>query len=217
MNTKVDESSTLAEMSLEEFSQVLGSNAPAPGGGSVAALSGTVGADLVSMVCGVSIGKEGCEAFDAEFNATLPKAKKLSKSLLKRVDLDTQAFNAVMAAFKLPKLSDEEKKKRTEAIQRGYKQAVQSPLNIARESLEVMRLADKLFGKSNPNALSDLGVATKQAHAGLQGAVMNVKINLPSIKDDKFRSATNSEVSSLLKEGHALTERADEYLSKHIG
>jgi formiminotetrahydrofolate cyclodeaminase len=165
----------------------------------------------------VSIGKPGCEAYDAEFNATRPKAEKLSKSLLKRVDLDTQAFNAVMAAFKLPKATDDEKKKRTEEIQRGYKEAVQSPLNIAREGLEVMRLADKLLGKSNPNALSDLGVATKQAHAGLHGAVMNVRINLPSIKDEKFRSTTSSEVSSLLKEGSALTERADEYLSKHIG
>lgn len=217
MDQIADENRTLVEMSLEDFSKVLGSSAPAPGGGSVAALSGVLGADLVSMVCGVSIGKEGCEAFDAEFHATMPKAQKLSNSLLNRVDLDTQAFNAVMAAFRLPKQSDDEKKKRSEAIQRGYKEAVQSPLNIARECLEVMRIADKLLGKSNPNALSDLGVATKQAHAGLQGAVMNVRINLPSIKDDKFRSTTSSEVSSLIKEGHALTERADEYLSKHIG
>lgn len=197
----------LVELSIREFSKVLGSDAPAPGGGSVAALSGALGADLVAMVCSLSIGKPDYEPYRTELADTLEHARALSKSLLDRVDRDTEAFNGVMAAFKLPKTTDEEKKIRAEAIQKGYREAVQSPLGIARECLDVLNLAARLPGKSNANALSDLGVASQQAYAGLEGAVMNVNINLPSIKDEGFRAETAAEVSSLLAEGR---KRRDE-------
>src|SRR3546814_14542525 len=88
-----------------------------------------------------------------------------------------------ISAFKMPKASDEEKKARGAAIQKGYQEAIQSPLGIARECVAVLQLTSKLLGKSNTNALSDLGVSAQQADAGLEGAIMNVRINLPSIKD----------------------------------
>ena len=206
----------LVQLSVEDFNRELGSNSPAPGGGSVAALSGALGAELVSMVCKLSIGKKGYEAFDGELNEGLRKTESLSKSLLKRIDLDTDAFKDVMAAFKMPKEPEDAKKARTDAIQRGYKEAVQSPLGIARECLDVLRVAKTLLGKSNANALSDLGVASLQAHAGLEGAVMNVKINIPSIKDEKFVAETSSEISTLLEQGRAAKENIYKYVSENI-
>lgn len=206
----------LVKLTIEDFSKILASNAPAPGGGSVAALSGLLGADLVAMVCNLSIGKAGYEAFTDELTVALGKAQALSKGLLDRVDGDTEAFNGVMAAFKLPKATDEEKKARGAAIQGGYKEAIQSPLGIARECLEVLKLAESLLGKSNTNALSDLGVSAQQAFAGLEGAIMNVKINIPSIKDGDFVTATNSEIASLLEEGSKVSKTVYKYVSENL-
>ena len=206
----------LVELSIQDFSEVLGSDSPAPGGGSVAALSGALGADLVCMVCKLSIGKQSLEPFEKELSDTLSKAQQLSESLLRRVDRDTEAFNGVMAAFKLPKGTDEEKKKRTEAIQRSYREAVLSPLSVARECLEVLTLAARLLGKSNENALSDLGVASQQANAGLEGAVMNVKINLPAIKDEAFKSETAAEVSLLIEKARNLRDGVHSFVSEKL-
>lgn len=207
----------LVKHTIEEFSSVLASNSPAPGGGSVAALSGALGADLVSMVCNLSIGKEEFSASNDALTDVLAKARGLSQSLLERVDLDTEAFNGVMAAFKMPKATDEEKKSRGEAIQAGYKNAIQSPLGIARECLDVLNLAETLLGRSNTNALSDLGVASQQAHAGLEGAIMNVKINLPSIKDAEYSRVTAAEIATLLDQGSEVARKVYDYVSKNIG
>jgi len=206
----------LVQLSVADFNRELGSNSPAPGGGSVAALSGALGAELISMVCKLSIGKKNYEQFHDQLSEALQRADALANSLLGRIDLDTEAFNDVMAAFKMPKEPEEARKARSDAIQRGYKQAVQSPLGIARECLTVLRTAEKMLGKSNANALSDLGVASLQAHAGLEGAIMNVKINIPSIKDEKFVTETSSEISRLLEEGGALRDKIYEYVSKNI-
>ena len=205
----------LVDLSVEEFSQVLGSDSPAPGGGSVAALSGTLGADLVSMVCRLSISKKGLESFESELEEIFDNAQALSKSLLKRIDLDTEAFNGVMAGFKMPKETDDEKAARRDAVQVAYKEAVQSPLGIARECLAVLRLAENLGGKSNPNTLSDLGVASQQAYAGLAGAIMNVNINLPSIKDRDFVDATLSETSTFLEDGGKIRDAIHKYVSEN--
>jgi formiminotetrahydrofolate cyclodeaminase len=211
-----EENAMLVELPIREFSRVLASDAPAPGGGSVAALSGALGADLVAMVCSLSIGKPDYEPHRNELTDTLARAQGLSKSLLDRVDRDTEAFNGVMAAFKLPKATDEDKKIRAEAIQKGYREAVQSPLGIARECLDVLNLAARLPGKSNANALSDLGVASQQAYAGLEGALMNVNINLPSIKDEGFKAKTAAEVSSLLAEGRKRRDEVYRYVSEKL-
>jgi formiminotetrahydrofolate cyclodeaminase len=207
----------LVKLSVEEFSQILGSNSPAPGGGSVAALSGALGADLVSMVCSLSIGKKEFESFQAELTGALQESQNLSKSLVKRIDLDTEAFNAVMAAFKMAKETEQDKASRAEAIQNGFKEAVQSPLGIAQECLKVLQLARGLVGKSNSNALSDLGVASLQAYAGLEGAIMNVKINIPSIKDGDFVAETSIEISTLLEEGLRVKDDINKYVYDKFG
>lgn len=204
----------LIQKTVAEFNQVLGSDAPAPGGGSVAALSGTLGAELASMVCRLSIGRKDYEAHEALLKETLAGVSKLAASLLERVDLDTEAFNGVMAAFKLPKGTDAEKAARTVAIQAGYIQAVQSPLAIAGECLSVLRLIVTLLGKSNTNAISDLGVAALEAHAGLEGAVMNVRINLPSIKDAGYVEETHSKLDGMLGEGNSLKDQIYRYVKQ---
>lgn len=206
----------LVKMTLEEFGEILGSDAPAPGGGSVAALSGALGAELVAMVCRLSVGRKDLEAHAQQIKTGLLEADSLAAGLMRRVDLDTEAFNAVMAAFKLPKATDAEKQKRAEAIQTGYKDAVQSPLSIARECVSVLNLSKSLLGKTNPNALSDLGVAAQQAYAGLEGAIMNVKINLPSIKDEQFKFATSGELSQLLKYGREAKEDVYNFVSEKL-
>jgi formiminotetrahydrofolate cyclodeaminase len=195
---------------------VLGSDAPAPGGGSVAALSGGLGAELVAMVCRLSIERKDLQQHRELLSETLDKAQALATSLLKRVDLDTEAFNDVMAAFKLPKGADDEKKTRTDAIQKAYKEAVQSPLAIARECSEVLHIAQAIIGKSNTNALSDLGVAAQQAIAGLEGGIMNVQINMPSIKDDAFKAQISSQVSALLEDGRNINRDVYKYVSENL-
>lgn len=207
----------LIKKSIEEFSEVLASDAPAPGGGSVAALSGALGADLIAMVCALSVGREGLEDYRKQLIAAEIKARDLSKVLLQRVDLDAQAFNGVMAAFRLPKASDDEKRTRTAAIQKGYKEAIQSPLNIARECVATLQLAETLLDRSNTNALSDLGVSAQQAYAGLMGAIMNVKINLPSIKDETFLAVTTKETEALLHDGKLAANAVDAYVSGKLG
>lgn len=207
----------LVRLSLEEFGSLLGSDAPAPGGGSVAALSGALGAELVSMVCRLSTGKKELEAHREELTAALENAERLAKSLMTRIDLDTEAFNRVMAAFKMAKQTDEEKIARAAAIQQSYKEAATSPLSIARECLAVLRLAQGLLGKSNSNALSDLGVSSQQAYAGLEGAIMNVRINIPAIKDDAFKSSTIAEVATLLDEAREVKDHVYKYVSDNLG
>ena len=197
----------LVRMSIEEFSRILASDAPAPGGGSVAALSGALGADLVIMVCNLSSGRSEYAEHEDEIATSLQAAQTLSRSLLECVDRDTEAFNGVMAAFKMPKSTDEEKTARMVAIQSGYKDAVKAPLKTARVCCAVIETAERLMGKTNRNALSDLAVAAEQAHAGLMGALFNVRINLPSIKDEQFVSETR-------KEADILTQRSEEMLQK---
>lgn len=207
----------LIQMTVREFNKILGSDAPAPGGGSVAALSGALGAELGAMVCRLSVGREAYKEHEQALKNALEELDRLADSLQARVDLDTEAFNGVMAAFKLPKGNEAEKAARTAAIQAGYKEAVQSPLSIARECLEVLRVAASILGKTNANAISDLGVAALEACTGLEGAAMNVRINLPSIKDTVYAAEIRSSLDAMVDEGTKLKERVCGYVNQNLG
>lgn len=206
----------LTALSVEGFGEILGSDAPAPGGGSVAALAGSLGADLVSMVCALSKGREELADCEEMLSSTMAQAKELAARLMKSVDSDTEAFNGVMAAFRMPKNTDEEKQSRTKAIQAGYKEAVQSPFNIAQDCLAVLKLATNLIAKSNPNTLSDLGVGAEMAVTGLEGAVMNVRINLPSIKDTDFTVKTAEQAADMLSAGRTLRNSVYNYVQENL-
>ena len=206
----------LIKMTVDQFSEVLASDSPTPGGGSVAALSGALGAALVAMVGRLTSGKKGYEEHTMTADSAIQAGDRLRQSLLRRVDLDTEAFNSVMTAFKMPKDTEEAKAARAAAIQQGYKEALESPLGIARECIEVLQAAKALVGRSNTNALSDLGVAGEQAHAGLLGALMNVRINLLSLKDTAFADRIRSEVTRLQAEGAQLKDHVWSHVDKEL-
>jgi len=173
----------LVNMNISEFLEETASSSPAPGGGSVAALAGSLAAALSTMVANLSIGKntEEDQKIWLEEQATLGQS--LMQNLKEGIDKDTDAFNKVMAAFKMPKATDEDKKERSAAIQEGMKGAADLPYETAKTSLAVMELSLKMLEVGNPNAASDAAVAGLMAYAGFKGAIYNVKINLSSIKD----------------------------------
>lgn len=188
----------LTQMTLTGFCEELASDSPAPGGGSVAALSGALSAGLVGMVCRLTIGKKGFEDQTEILTEVKASSDALRHTLDNLVDKDTDAFNQVMAAFKLPRSTDEEKASRSRAIQSAFCRAAAVPMETVTCCSQVLLLAEKIADTANPNCLSDLGVAVQSAWAGLNGALMNVRINLPSIKDEDLREETRQKADALL-------------------
>lgn len=187
----------LRTRSLTDFLDVLASDAPAPGGGSVAALNGALAAGLVEMVCRLSVNRPELEARQTTLAGLSEHLILQRRELLGLVDEDTDAFSAVMRAFKLPKDTEEAKKARSAAIQEGYKEAVAVPLRTARLCAAVAAHGAETAEGFNPNTASDLGTALECAAAGLHGAAMNVRINLPSIKDEAYVQDVSRELEAL--------------------
>jgi formiminotetrahydrofolate cyclodeaminase len=198
------------DKSLKEYIGDVSSNEPTPGGGSVSALAGSLGAALTAMVGNLTIGRklydELSDEIKEEMDRNFEEVGKSVEKLNHIVDEDTKAFDEVMDAFKLPKETDEEKKVRSKAIQEGYKKALEVPLRCAEECFHVLEM-QKIFARhGNVNAITDVGVGTLLAYSGLEGALFNVKINLLSIKDEEYRNSIDSKVNSLLSEGKKLKE-----------
>ena len=207
----------MTDMTVKAFMEKLGSNAPAPGGGSAAALSGALGAALVSMVCNLTVGKPKYSEHEPLIIETLARSDKLIAELLDAIQKDTDAFDSVIAAFGMPKETDEQKVARSVAIQEAYKTAVASPEATAELCLEVMKLAESLLGKSNVNAASDLTVGATQAHAGLKGALANVRINLPSIKDAAYVGEKKIRAEQMEKEAAELLQEVEKGVADLAG
>jgi glutamate formiminotransferase / formiminotetrahydrofolate cyclodeaminase len=193
----VEEIGPLASMKINSFLTELASSSPAPGGGSVAALSGSLGAALSSMVCNLTIGKEKYSNVQDEIKLTLKKSEKIRKELTKLIDEDTNAFNDVMKAFKMPKETDIQKEKRSKAIQDGYKKAAKVPLETARICEKIFDIAKVVAEIGNQNSITDSAVSAIMAQAGVKGAILNVRINLGSIKDEKFVKQISNEIEKL--------------------
>lgn len=196
----------LVDLTVTAFAKVLGSDAPAPGGGSAAALSAANGISLTKMVCDLTLGKPKYEAFEDEIAAVQAESIQLQEKLLLAIDKDTEAFNAVSAVFALPKDTDEDKAIRREAMQVALKGAAQSPFEMMADIVRALEITAAAIGKSNTNAASDLGVAALQLKAGLQGAWLNVKINLSGIKDEVFVKTYHEEGQALLEKGCELAD-----------
>lgn len=176
----------LVEKTILAFTDELASNSPAPGGGSISALAGSLGAALTAMVCRLTIGNEKYGNAQDEVKEMLAKADNLIQMLTKYIDEDTMAFNKVMDAYRLPKDTDEQKIARSQAIQQAMENAASLPLRVAECCLEIITMAKRAILIGNTNAASDAAVAGLMAYAGLNGALYNVRINLPSIKDKEF-------------------------------
>lgn len=191
---------SFSEKSLQTFLDNVASAEPAPGGGSVAALSGALGASLVAMVCRLTIAKKGYEMVSAEMESILPRAEQLQRDLRDLMQADTDAYARVMDAYQLPKQTDAEKTARTRAIQDALKHASDIPLRVAELCVQVLELARPVAEKGNKNAASDGGVGALMAEAGLRGAALNVSINLGAITDELFVRRHRERVQKLLVE-----------------
>ncbi|OLS02706.1 cyclodeaminase/cyclohydrolase family protein [Tissierella creatinophila] len=199
------------DKSIREYVKETASGEPIPGGGSVSALAASLGAALTSMVYNLTIDKKIYKELEedqrSEMDANFEEIKKSIEKLNYFVDEDTKAFDDVMKAFKMPKETDEEKKKRTDAIQAGYKKALELPLECAKECKKVLELQETFANNGNVHAITDVGVGALLAYTGLEGSLLNVTINLKSIKDDAYRTQKEREVEEVLSTGKALKEK----------
>lgn len=196
----------LTELQINEFIELLGSDAPAPGGGSASALAGSVGAALCSMVANLTLGKEKYKEHEALAKELAEKASALQRQLLTAIDRDTEAFNGVTDVFKMPKATDEEKAARSAAMQSALKNATLVPFSMMELCLDALKLTRRAVGKSNTNAASDLGVSALTLKAAVQGAGLNVLINLGGMKDVDFNAMYKAKGEAILAEALPLAD-----------
>jgi glutamate formiminotransferase / formiminotetrahydrofolate cyclodeaminase len=207
---------SLLKMNLREFCNETLSDSPAPGGGSVAALMGALGASLGGMVANLSAGKRGWDDKLECFSNWAVKAQQLKDELLSLVDEDTAAFNKVMDAFALPKESAEEKSARLAAIEQATKYAAEIPLKVMETSSKSYQLLSEMAEKGNPNSISDVGVGLLATCASIEGAALNVRINLGQLKDDKFKSALAEKVRQIKTDSEAHFKRISKILASKL-
>jgi len=195
-------------MTLQDFNDLLASSKPAPGGGSTAALAGAFGAALAIMVFNLSTGKKTYEALDEELKYTIAKdceaLKILNRQLLKLSDDDTRAFNLVIKAMQLPRQTEEQKLERSHSIQKASRYALEVPLRVAEKCLLVLKHQVNIARFGNQNAVSDIGVGALLAYSGLEGAVLNIRINLPGISEEAVIDEAVKEYKGYLAEGERL-------------
>jgi glutamate formiminotransferase / formiminotetrahydrofolate cyclodeaminase len=208
---------SLVKMNLREFCNETLSDSPAPGGGSVAALMGALGVSLGGMVANLSAGKRGWDAKLSYFSDWAVKAQQLKDELLFLVDEDTAAFNKVMDAFGLPKESAEEKVARSAAIQQANKYAAEIPLRVMETASKAYQLLAEMAEKGNPASISDVGVGLLALRACIEGAAMNVRINLSGLKDENLRSALRERVRGISAASEAEFKRTSQIVESKIG
>ncbi len=200
----------LAEMQVSQFCDVLASDAPAPGGGSTAALEGALGAALTAMVCGLTTVGKSKEKY-AEYQEFVIESQKKALDLKARfvdvMDRDTEAFNVVSAAFGMPKATDEEKAARSAAIQKGLEGCTATPFEMMELSLETLELTAELLGKTNDSAASDLGVSALSLRAAIQGAWLNVLINIGSLKNKDLAEDYRKKGEAMLAKALPLADK----------
>ena len=193
----------LVDMTLTDFADETASESPAPGGGSISAYMGALGAALGSMVANLSSHKRGWDDRWEEFSDWAEKGKVYQTELTKLVDEDTNAFNKIMDAFSLPKKSEEEKAARQKAVQDATRYATEVPFKTMKQCYECMSVAKAMAEIGNPNSVTDAGVGALAARAGVMGAFLNVKINAAGLEDKEF-------AAQIIREGEAIVEKANE-------
>ena len=203
----------LMKKTVNAFLDELASSSPAPGGGSVAALSGALGAALTTMVCNLTLGKKKYADVEEEISGVKSQAEKLLAMFVDLVDRDTLAFNKVMEAFGLPKDGEAQQALRLAAIQAATKEATLVPLEVMKHCIDAMALAQQVASSGNLNSVSDAGVSAQMLNAACEGAALNVKINLASLADSDFVGWKSEEVNSLLKTSRMMLEETMEIVA----
>lgn len=200
----------LVDMTVYEFSDEVDSNSPAPGGGSVAALSSNIGVGLARMMAHLSFGKKKYEALEekirTEFVEKFNKLGDIRQELIELIDRDTESFNEVMKAMKMPKSTDEEIIARKIAIQDATLFSIDVPFKTAKLSFKALQLLDYLTKYGNQNAITDIGVGTLMLYSGLEGALLNVKVNLMNLENKDLYEVYSNECGKLLLEGNKIKD-----------
>ncbi len=202
---------------MNEFLSDLASDSPTPGGGSVAALAGSLAAALDSMVCNLTIGKKKYAEVEADMSVLLAKAEALRLELAQLIEEDAMAFDKVMAAIRLPKETDSERAARTGALQSALVDAATVPFAVMEKCTEVAAIAREVAVKGNANAVSDAGVSALMARAGAHAAELNVLINLGSIKAQEHAGFVASAREGMAKLGEEVDRLAEETLKEVRG
>lgn len=187
----------LANLKITEYLEKAAAGTAVPGGGSVAALNAALAAGLTAMVANLTIGKKGYEAVAEEMNDIANKTTELREKLTAAIDRDAEAYSEVMAAFKLPRATNQEKELRKLAIQKAFKHAALVPMEVANQAVKVLDLAGRAVAGGNKNAVTDGLVAAMNARTAALAALYNVKINLGSIDDDEFVKKLTREINDL--------------------
>ncbi|PYL14814.1 MAG: glutamate formimidoyltransferase [Verrucomicrobia bacterium] len=208
---------SLLKMNLREFCNETLSDSPAPGGGSVAALMGALGASLGGMVANLSAGKRGWDDKIECFSNWAVKAQQLKDELLSLVDEDATAFNKVMDAFALPKESAEEKVARSAAVEKATKYAAEIPLRVMKTASKSYELLAEMADKGNPASISDVGVGALATRACIDGAELNVRINLGQLKDEKFKSDLLEKVRKARAESESRCKAINQVVESKLG
>jgi methenyltetrahydrofolate cyclohydrolase len=207
----------ITRQTLENFLDELASGAPTPGGGSAAAVMGAMGAALVSMVCNVTIGKKGYEAVASEMTAVRYESEKLRAALTSLVADDIAAFDALMAAYRLPKVSEENKSQRAAVIQSSLRAATEAPLACARACAAVVAQARRAGQHGYAGVISDAGVGVLAANTALRSAALNVYINAPLLNDRAFAAAATAELGQLLDDCARESELVFDLVRSRLG
>ncbi len=207
----------LIDKKVSNFLNELASNSPTPGGGSVAALAGALGAALISMVGNLTVGKKKYEDVEEDIKKILSSSEKLRYELSQLIEDDVKVFNNFMATYKMPKETENEKKIRAEKMQEALIKAAKVPLRVAYKCLDILSLSKEVAEKGNINVVSDAGVAALMAEAALESAILNVKINLKMIKDEKTKEELSSSIQELLLKEKGQKEKVLEIVEKKIG
>lgn len=207
----------LREMKITDFADEVSRETPAPGGGSIAALAGALGAALASMVANLTQGKAGTEQIDQELIDVASRAQKIKDQLLQAIDDDTNAFNAYMEARRLPQNTEVEKAYRQQKMEEGLKIAINVPMNTARLSFDAMELCRKVVEIGNPNSITDGAVGSQVAFAGVKGGIWNAIINLKGIKDTLFVENIRKECHELEEKARVLLHEISEYVDQKLG
>ena len=200
----------LAEMTVTQFADVLASDAPAPGGGSTAALAGALGAALTAMVCRLTEGRKKYEEYQDHILEVKEKATALQAKFIDVMDRDTEAFMVISNAYGMPKATDEEKAARSAAIQAGLVKSTETPMEMMELSAETIALTESLLGKFNTASASDLGVGALTLRTAVQGAWLNVLINIGSLKDKELAESYRAKGQALVNQVVAAADRVYE-------
>lgn len=202
---------TMRYLSLEDFTAELGSSSPAPGGGSASALAGALAASLSSMVANLTVGKKGYEEQFETMTEIAEQARKLREDLLVLIDTDAESFNEFLRALRLPKDTADQKLFRTQNIEQALKRSSEIPMQIAQKSFALFPLAHTLLLHGNQNAITDALVSVMLARTAVLGALLNVRINLQSIKDENFVTQMTHQCNVLERE---VIEKEKEFLTQ---